>query len=302
MKMQAIRRRALFFSMSAASLACTHPAAAQPAAPVTVSGWTIRDLRGFCSAESRQNGLSAEIVLLPGSNDTTMLLRHASWSALRERRGDAASLRFSNGRTHDAGITAGRRTGAGDDRVTTVNVSYSRTLLEDFARAHRVDVSIGGAPAGTLSLRGTSAVVARLRSCTAASARRHPVPAMPPPLLRPQAPAEEPPGARPPIAISGPITNDDYPAAAIRAGEQGSVMVRLTVSADGRVTACSIEESSGSAILDSTTCILSQRRFRFRPAIDSNGTPVAGTVTRRVIWRLPAPPPPPQPQVPVPPK
>ena len=45
-------------------------------------------------------------------------------------------------------------------------------------------------------------------------------------------------------------------------------------------------QSSGSSILDSASCQLITRRFRFRPAT-RNGVPVAGPVTQRVTWRFP---------------
>jgi TonB family protein len=255
-----------------------------------VNGWAISDQRGQCSAQTRQGGnLSVEIVHSAGGNQTTLLLRQPSWSAIRERHGDAATLRFSNGRNYGGIASAGRRTGDGESRVTTISLSSGGgQLLDDFARAHRIDISIGGVRAGTVSLRGTHEVAERLRSCAAASFRAYP----PPPIMFVPRGPELPPGEAPPIHRSGTITNDDYPVAAIRAGQQGTVRVRLSVGADGRVIACSIVQSSGSAILDSTTCALSQRRFRYSPARDAAGNAVSGSVTRTIVWRLPEPPPP----------
>jgi TonB family protein len=86
--------------------------------------------------------------------------------------------------------------------------------------------------------------------------------------------------------MGGSISNQDYPAAAIRAGEQGIVEIRLTVGPNGRVSGCTVVASSGSSILDSTTCQLITRRFRYQPAT-RNGAPTLSDVTRRVIWRLP---------------
>lgn len=291
--MHAMGRRRLYFAMCGASLACTQPAMAQPAAAaVTVGGWTIRDLRGVCSAETRQGSLSAEVVHQAGGN-TTLLLRDDAWSALRERHGDAARLSFSNGRNHDGTARAGRRTGDGDDRVTTVSVSSGggADILVDFARAHRAEIAIGGVRAGTLSLSGTSAVAERLRGCAAASARRYPPPVLaPPPLNR-----QPPPGPTPPIPRSGMISDFDYPASALRAEEQGTVTMRLDVGEDGRVTGCTITGSSGSSALDGTSCSLAQRRFRFTPARDASGNSVPGMVSRTIRWSLPSPPPEPPP-------
>jgi len=118
-----------------------------------------------------------------------------------------------------------------------------------------------------------------------------PAPPGPPPLPPPPPPPPPPPAprqaAKPPVHRSGTISNDDYPASAIRAEAQGNTTIRLSVSADGRVSACSVSGSSGNSALDSTACSLAQRRFRFAPAEDTSGNPVAGSVTRTIRWQLP---------------
>jgi protein TonB len=134
-------------------------------------------------------------------------------------------------------------------------------------------------------------MVQRLLACAQSSGRRY----------RSDRARIEPPGpgpragtaqvARPPVQSTGLITSDDYPAAALRAEEQGAVTVEMAVSADGRVTGCSVRVSSGSSRLDSATCALAVRRFRFTPAADARGRPVAGTASRTVVWRIPEPPP-----------
>ena len=43
------------------------------------------------------------------------------------------------------------------------------------------------------------------------------------------------------------VSQDDYPAAALRANEQGTVAFRLDVGNDGRVRNCTIVSSSGSS-------------------------------------------------------
>jgi TonB family protein len=84
------------------------------------------------------------------------------------------------------------------------------------------------------------------------------------------------------------FTDADYPAAAIRNGEQGVVSFELAVGVDGRVTGCTIVGSSGSRLLDSTTCAILVRRARFAPARDQSGQPVPDTFAGRIAWRLPS--------------
>jgi len=83
------------------------------------------------------------------------------------------------------------------------------------------------------------------------------------------------------------FSNDDYPAEARRHGEEGRVVIALDIGVDGRVRACRVTGSSGSASLDATTCALASRRGRYNPARSATGTPIASTVVLPgVRWRL----------------
>lgn len=84
------------------------------------------------------------------------------------------------------------------------------------------------------------------------------------------------------------IGDQDYPAQARAAREQGLVQLSLEVGPNGRVTGCTVTRSSGSALLDSTTCRLMRSRARFTPAVDSSGAPVPDKVAARISWSLPA--------------
>jgi protein TonB len=85
----------------------------------------------------------------------------------------------------------------------------------------------------------------------------------------------------------GSFDNDrDYPDSARRREEQGTVRVSYTIAADGRVTSCNVVASSGSSALDTTTCRIIRNRFRFSPAMDSNGNPVPETKSQSVRWQL----------------
>ncbi len=81
---------------------------------------------------------------------------------------------------------------------------------------------------------------------------------------------------------------DDYPMAAIRRNEAGTVTTDLAVSAEGQVAACTVVESSGSSDLDVTTCRVLTQRARFNPARDRSGAAITGHYTKRVRWVLPS--------------
>jgi TonB family protein len=111
-------------------------------------------------------------------------------------------------------------------------------------------------------------------------------PPAPPPPFRPYVPA--PPVRSRPIDANYWITTDDYPAAALRAELEGEVTVAYAVSAEGRVTDCTIVRSSGVPVLDSTTCMLITTRARYSPARDHAGRPVSDSHIQRIVWTLPA--------------
>jgi len=95
--------------------------------------------------------------------------------------------------------------------------------------------------------------------------------------------------ATPARQIAGRIVDSDYPRAARRARLEGRVRVRFTVSADGRATECRVTTSSGHAQLDTATCRLIERRYRFEPARDAQGRPVVETRAWEQRWWLERP-------------
>lgn len=88
------------------------------------------------------------------------------------------------------------------------------------------------------------------------------------------------------VPLTSLISQEDYPAAALRNEEQGTVGFRLNVGNDGRVQSCSIVTSSGSASLDSATCRIMASRARFTPATNDKGEAVDGSVQSRIAWRI----------------
>ena len=60
--------------------------------------------------------------------------------------------------------------------------------------------------------------------------------------------------------------------------------VMLGLNVQGRINSCLVLHSSGSSELDKATCSILHRRAGFTPGIDSNGNPVAGSITQTVEW------------------
>lgn len=83
----------------------------------------------------------------------------------------------------------------------------------------------------------------------------------------------------------GLIQRADYPPLAMIDDVQGATGFVVDVDASGRPQRCAVAQSSGSALLDQTTCRLLLRRARFAPAV-RGGEAVPGQYRSRVQWRL----------------
>lgn len=86
--------------------------------------------------------------------------------------------------------------------------------------------------------------------------------------------------------IAGTIADRDYPRRARRRRAEGSVKARFTIGTDGRARDCTVVGSSGDSDLDSATCRLIERRFRYRPARDAAGAAVIEERGWRQDWWL----------------
>jgi TonB family protein len=82
------------------------------------------------------------------------------------------------------------------------------------------------------------------------------------------------------------VTSDDYPNAALRNEEQGTVALALDVDPKGNVSSCTVTGSSGSDSLDTSTCRLMIERAHFTPAHDRRGRAVRDTYTQKITWRI----------------
>lgn len=90
-----------------------------------------------------------------------------------------------------------------------------------------------------------------------------------------------------PVHISGSIDNArafPVPPGGREARRGTQVIVRVTVTPDGRARDCAIVRPSPDAEADRITCRLVETRLGFRPAMDANGNPVAAPFYWRQQW------------------
>jgi TonB family protein len=107
------------------------------------------------------------------------------------------------------------------------------------------------------------------------------------------APAKAVPASTDGRPLASPIGNpgdwfpaDAYPPEAKAAGMQGRTAFQLDIDDKGRITSCNITSSSGSPLLDSTTCALLVTNGRFAPARGADGRAVPGSWSSAMVWKL----------------
>lgn len=90
------------------------------------------------------------------------------------------------------------------------------------------------------------------------------------------------------VKIAGDITaTRDYPSRTRNVRLGTSVIVVLSVGTDGRVHGCRIHQPSPDPEADAITCRLATERFRFRPATDRAGNPIASEFGWQQRWFAP---------------
>lgn len=117
------------------------------------------------------------------------------------------------------------------------------------------------------------------------------------PLIEIPKPPPSPPAAKPkladPIAAkprNAPgrwISDNDYRTIWINREMEGIAGIRLAIGTDGRVSDCTITQSTGHEALDQATCRLITSRARFEPARDPQGNKIAGSFSSKVRWQIP---------------
>lgn len=97
---------------------------------------------------------------------------------------------------------------------------------------------------------------------------------------------------KPNLARLRDMLSRDYPASAMRKGQEGAVTVSMCMSVDGRASDVQVVKSSGVDALDQAT-VNGMAKLRFEPANDGNGKPVAWCppvykpYVFTVVWKLP---------------
>jgi TonB family protein len=258
--------------------------------PVRVAGWEVKDHKGWCSAFT---AFDPDVVMVLGydvAQDTALFsLYSPRWRSIAKDANYPLRIDFSTQRYYSTSEAEGEILGEAGAQQFGVGTAWKgEEYLGDFAAASWMEIKVRGTLLGRFSLKGTREMVRALARCSERSFREYPGdPFEGAAPTGASSSAEDRSAATSSARLTGgSISNDDYPAAAERAGAEGDTRITLQVGANGRPTGCSVTGSSGNSALDSTACTLATRRFRFTPAT-RGGQPVAGSYSTTIRWRLP---------------
>lgn len=87
-----------------------------------------------------------------------------------------------------------------------------------------------------------------------------------------------------PRQIRGDLSYRDLPQGVLPEGAEATVDVIFWIEANGSVTQCRTERSSGYRELDALACRLIEQRYRFRPALTADHRPVRVQMTESHTW------------------
>lgn len=228
-------------------------------------------LRETGGPESR----SLMVRTVPGAGKAELWLFDPKWAGPTSLRFDSVdvSLAPSGFRVSEPAISVRFR---GQDGLAVTDLDES--FIENLAGAQSVRIDHGGRRLAEIPVPGSARAVASLDGCEDMVMRDW---GFDPTVMRSL--------SRPAAAVGGAakwLSDGDYPLEAVRLRQQGSVLTRLVVGPDGRLSQCLIVEGSGHPVLDKRTCEI-LKRVPYETALNAAGEAVRGMTSIRIVWRLP---------------
>lgn len=254
----------------------------------STAGWDIVEGDTFCGMMMDYDGKGSTQLLIGKNLDgsATVIVTNYGWSA---QKGEKYDLSFHLDQ-HVFGPGKALGTGESYERKGFI-ARFGTDFFPALASASGFKAYLGETVVDNLSLRGSSAALAKVDQClasvravTAAAERERQRFA-----YIPDDPfAGKSTTAPPPANSSAWVTTDDYPPSAIRSGEEGTTVVAFTVNGAGRVENCRVTTSSGSTALDQATCRAVTRRGRYTPSPETSGKPTSVEKSLTFTWKLPS--------------
>jgi TonB family protein len=250
-----------------AAAAAPQPASAQTA---PAPAWQVDWGNQYCTLIRPPDPGTNEIVglrMLPGAEFSSIVILAPRSTALPDPV-DAVTLAPS-GQSFD--VHARPEDRAHDAHAVVIG-SLPRTFWDALAGAQELQIKAGGHVRRRIALPNAAAAVRALRQCASDAFREWGVDEAAWSALQ----------RLPHSTNAMGMTDNDYPTDELDRNGQGQVVVRVTVSAEGRATACAIVATSNTPSMDRATCPAVMSRARFTPALDAQGRPTEAQIVSSV--------------------
>lgn len=235
--------------------------------------WQLSRASGSCAASVALSGGARLLIAYHGGQNLSFVNIVDPALALTVGSTGRALVRF--GSFPEEAVEARARAFENDGTVM-LGLAPSRNTgrLRGLAEAGSISITYGGRPAVVHPVPGARDGIERLLAC--AEEARAALPA-----------AEQMSRAW----LNTYFSVSDYPREAVVGRQQGTVRFWVKVGADGHVTDCLVIQSSGSPLLDTTTCRIIRERAAYTPVRNAAGEAVPSfDGDYSITWRLPDPP------------
>lgn len=231
--------------------------------------WTWDSETQVCALREQlsPDGDYFEIARTPGNGQTSVSLIE------RVKRGDRngefpdGRIAFDSGGTTSADITVRVGVIRRRDVREIVATTYDQSILAKFASAKTIELSQQKLGTVRTPIRSSASAIHALQECEDRKMREWDIdPVQWRQLKAPPIPTEH---------WSKWLSGLDYPREALSFAVEGSVIARLSVAADGTVSACKVMNPAKYKGFENSACYALKERARFHPALDTSGNPVA---------------------------
>lgn len=188
----------------------------------------------------------------------------------RVRRGIVALKLPGAGKAVLSGSAVSTKVPGSRQRLLRFLVPHS--TMTALAQEKSVTVEELGRPEMTFDLEGASGAIRALQTCEAEHIKAWGVD---PSLM-----------AAPAKPIGDVAALFAFPLQAAVNRQAGETTVRWKIDVSGRVSDCTVMQSSGHAALDTAACARIAKLGRYTPAVGKDGKPMPWVETRRIIWAL----------------
>jgi TonB family protein len=268
--------------LAALGLAAADPAPAPAPAPAAapmkaqwVSDWG-EDRCSLIRHTGGEAGATLMIRTVPGTTNAEFWFLDPNWEGKALRSYSEVEFRLEPTPTvvtsRSFSVTVNGSKGLA---VTAMSADFFR----DLPQAKKIVIRQKERPIAEVPVPGTAKAVAVLRDCESTVLKDM--------GLDPQVMASLNRRVTPEKPLASYFGFNDYPDLAIRKGEAGTVLARITIGATGAIEGCTVIETSRSDLLDRTTCSVIMKRVRYKPALAADGTAVRALDAIRIWWSLP---------------